>query len=114
MHSVRPKTLINRIKNNLKSGLNTMVWGGPGIGKSEIVQQVADELGVSLVDFRANLFDPVDVRGVPHIMQVKETGKRYTRWAVPDVFPIAERDGENGIVFIDERHRSYRPPPSHG
>ena len=48
MHSVRPTTLINRIKSNLKSGLNTMVWGGPGIGKSEIVQQVADELGVSL------------------------------------------------------------------
>jgi|TARA_B100000900_G_scaffold331033_1_gene291630 hypothetical protein len=108
MHSVRPTTLINRIKSNLKSGLNTMVWGGPGIGKSEIVQQVADELGVSLVDFRANLFDPVDVRGVPHIMQVKETGKRYTRWAVPDVFPIAERDGENGIMFIDEL--STAPP----
>ena len=84
-----------------------MIWGGPGIGKSEIPEQVAREMGVPLIDFRANLFDPVDVRGIPYIKQIKETGKRFTSWAVPDVFPIAERDGERGILFIDEL------PPHH-
>jgi len=102
MHQIRPTELKNEIKLNIKAGINTMIWGGPGIGKSDIPQQVADELNVTLLDFRANLFDPVDVRGVPHIAQVKETGKRFTRWAVPDVFPIVQRDGENGILFIDE------------
>lgn len=102
MQSIKPSKLPGFIKTNLQAGLNTMIWGGPGIGKSEIVQQVADDLNFGLVDFRANLFDPVDVRGVPHIMQVKDSTKRYTRWAVPDVFPIEERDGQNGIMFIDE------------
>ena len=102
MHSIKPSALISEIKQNMRAGINTMIWGGPGIGKSEIPQQVADSLGMNLIDFRANLFDPVDVRGVPHIMQEKETGKRFTRWAVPDVFPIKSRDGDTGMMFIDE------------
>ena len=61
-------TLKQEIRDNMRVNLNTMIWGGPGIGKSEIPQQVADDLGVKLLDFRANLFDPVDVRGIPHIV----------------------------------------------
>ena len=102
MHSIKPTNLISEMKQNMRAGINTMIWGGPGIGKSEIPQQVADSLNMTLIDFRANLFDPVDVRGVPHIQAVKETGERFTRWAVPDVFPIPQRDGDTGILFIDE------------
>jgi hypothetical protein len=102
MKSINPNNLKSEIKDNIRVGCNTMIWGGPGIGKSDIPQQVANDLGVTLLDFRANLFDPVDVRGIPHIMQEKDSGKRYTRWAVPDVFPIASRDGDTGILFIDE------------
>ena len=102
MNNINPNDLKSEIKDNIRTGLNTMIWGGPGIGKSDIPQQVADDLDIPLLDFRANLFDPVDVRGIPHIMQEQETGKRFTRWAVPDVFPIASRDGETGILFIDE------------
>ena len=102
MHQINPKTLISEIKSNLRAGLNTMIWGGPGIGKSDIPAQVAEELGIGLLDFRANLFDPVDVRGIPHIVSLKDSGKRFTKWAVPDVFPIVERDGDRGLLFIDE------------
>jgi len=102
MHQINSQTLMSEIKSNMRAGINTMVWGGPGIGKSDIPQQVADEMGLNLIDFRANLFDPVDVRGVPHIVQLKDSGKRFTRWAVPDVFPIPQRDGDRGILFIDE------------
>ena len=102
MKSINPNDLKTEIKDNIRVGCNTMIWGGPGIGKSDIPQQVAKELNLPLLDFRANLFDPVDVRGIPHIRQVKETGKRFTSWAVPDVFPIEERDGNKGILFIDE------------
>ena len=98
MHQINPKTLISEIKSNLKAGLNTMIWGGPGIGKSDIPQQVAKELKLNLIDFRANLFDPVDVRGIPHLTD----DKSFTKWAVPDVFPIVERDGDRGLLFIDE------------
>ena len=102
MHQIRPKHLFQEIINNMRAGLNTMIWGGPGTGKSEIPYQVADTLEQKLLEFRANLFDPVDVRGVPRVVKVKDQEKYFTSWAVPDVFPIAARDGERGIFFIDE------------
>ena len=102
MHTIRPKALVKEILANMRAGLNTMIWGGVGIGKSEIPDQIAQSFGYPLLDFRANLFDPVDVRGVPYVAQMKDALKRFTRWAVPDVFPIVERDGENGIFLIDE------------
>lgn len=102
MHQIRPKHLVSEIVDNMRAGLNTMIWGGPGIGKSEIPEQVATSLGQKLLDFRANLFDPVDVRGVPRVVKVKDQEKYFTSWAVPDVFPIVERDGERGLFFIDE------------
>ena len=40
-----------------------MIWGPPGEGKSEIVYEVATEMNAKLFEVRANLFDPVDVRG---------------------------------------------------
>lgn len=102
MHSIKPSDLKSEIKQNMQAGINTMIWGSPGIGKSEIPEQVAKETNRTLLGFRANLFDPVDVRGVPYVVQMKDTLKRFTRWAVPDIFPIATRDGNEGIFFIDE------------
>ena len=102
MHSIKSSLLKQEIRANRQSGLNTMNWGAPGIGKSEIPAQIAEESGVKLLDFRANLFDPVDVRGIPYLAKMKETVKHFTRWAVPDVFPIVDRDGEEGIFLIDE------------
>ena len=102
MHTITPTRLVRQVKKNMRAELNTMIWGGPGIGKSEIPQQIADELNMPLLDFRANLFDPVDVRGIPHIRQVKETGERFTSWAPPDIFPMESRDGPTGIMLIDE------------
>ena len=102
MHSIKSSLLKQEIRANRQSGMHTMIWGGPGIGKSEIPAQIAEESGVKLLDFRANLFDPVDVRGIPYLAKMKETVKHFTRWAVPDVFPIVDRDGEEGIFLIDE------------
>jgi len=102
MHTIKPSHLKSEIKQNMQAGINTMIWGGPGIGKSEIPDQIAKETNRKLLDFRANLFDPVDVRGVPYVAQMKESLKRFTRWAVPDVFPIEDRDGTEGIFLIDE------------
>ena len=102
MHSIKSSLLKQEIRANRQSGLNTMIWGGPGIGKSEIPAQIAEESAVKLLDFSANLFAPVDVRGIPYLAKMKETVKHFTRWAVPDVFPIVDRDGEEGIFLIDE------------
>ena len=102
MRTINPVGLVTRLNKAVTKNRPVMIWGSPGIGKSDIPRQVAESRGIGLLDFRANLFDPVDVRGVPYVRQIKDTGKRFTSWAVPDVFHIPERDGERGILFIDE------------
>src|SRR5579859_1220966 len=69
------------------------IWGGPGIGKSAVVRQVAEDLAVPLQDVRALLLDPVDLRGLPFL----GTDGR-SKWATPEFLP---QDGA-GILFLDE------------
>ena len=105
MQTVTATDLKQEIRDNMRIGLNTMIWGGPGIGKSEIPQQVADDLNVPLLDFRANLFDPVDVRGIPYTrddLSVASGAMKITSWAPPDIFPSEETHGPRGLFMIDE------------
>ena len=101
MQTVTATDLKQEIRDNMRLGLNTMIWGGPGIGKSEIPQQVADELNIPLLDFRANLFDPVDVRGIPRVID-NETYGAMTSLAPPEIFPTEETHGPRGLFMIDE------------
>lgn len=96
----RPEDLILEIIDNTRAGLSTFLWGAPGIGKSQIVKQVAKQLNRSLMDFRSNLFDPVDVRGIP--FHKEQDGTHMTYWAPPSVFPYENRDAPEGIFFLDE------------
>jgi hypothetical protein len=68
------------------------LWGPPGAGKSQVVAQVAAALSIRLIDIRAVLLDPVDLRGLPTV----EHGK--AAWAIPAFLP---EDGA-GILFLDE------------
>ena len=105
MQTVTATDLKQEIRDNMRIGLNTMIWGGPGIGKSEIPQQAANELNIPLLDFRANLFDPVDVRGIPYTrddLSVASGAMKITSWAPPDIFPSEETHGPRGLFMIDE------------
>lgn len=68
------------------------VWGPPGIGKSSVVREVAEKKGLSLIDLRLSLLDPVDLRGVPFV----EKGE--CRWSRPPFIPAEGK----GILFLDE------------
>jgi hypothetical protein len=72
-------------------------WSAPGIGKSSVVKQIAQKRGWGLVDFRAVLRDPVDLRGLPTIIDGSTA-----RWVAPDDMPNEARDGKEGIFFMDE------------
>ena len=41
------------------------IWGVHGIGKSSVVRQTAEELGIGFVDFRAAQLEASDLRGLP-------------------------------------------------
>src|SRR4051794_19609715 len=80
------------------AGDAVMLWGAPGVGKSAGTFQLGEKRKRKVIEFRTNIREPVDVRGIPVPDLV--TGK--TRWLVPDELPNAERDGEFGYLFIDE------------
>jgi MoxR-like ATPase len=69
------------------------IWGGPGVGKSDVVREVAATKKVALKDIRALLLDPVDLRGLPFL-----SGNGQAKWATPDFLP----SGGEGILFLDE------------
>ena len=60
----------------LKSVLSTLIatkwaafiWGPPGVGKSSLVREVALEAKLQVIDLRASLLDPTDVRGITSVI----------------------------------------------
>lgn len=75
------------------------MWGAPGVGKSDSVRQVGAHLGMPVVDFRAILRDPVDLRGLPMV----DAAAGATKWARPSDLPFIGNDGpDDAILFLDE------------
>jgi len=73
-----------------------MLWGPPGVGKSQMVAQVAERENVPVIDIRLSQMEPSDLRGIPF-----KAGDSV-EWAPPAILPNAERHGECGILFLDE------------
>lgn len=85
----------------MQKDIPVFLWGAPGIGKSDAVRQIANAYGkggVPVIDFRAILRDPVDLRGLPSVDH--ENG--VARWLPPSDLPNEARDGKVGILFLDE------------
>jgi hypothetical protein len=81
-----------------------MIWGPPGIGKSEIVGQVATGHSPPLPvrDVRLSQLAPTDLRGLP---VVDHTAKRVD-WYPPVFLPTQQEP--QGILFLDEMNQA--PP----
>lgn len=76
------------------------LWGPPGIGKSEVVADIANNLGGFMIDLRLGQMDPTDIRGIPFYN--KELGKMD--WAPPIDLPDEELASQYPVVvlFMDE------------
>lgn len=76
------------------------MWGPPGIGKSEVVEGITNELGGLLIDLRMAQMEPTDIRGIPFFN--KDLGKMD--WAPPVDLPDEETAAQYPIVvlFLDE------------
>jgi hypothetical protein len=76
------------------------LWGPPGIGKSELVAEIAQELGGHMIDLRLGQMEPTDIRGIPFYN--KDSGKMD--WAEPVDLPTQELADQYPVVvlFLDE------------
>lgn len=75
-----------------------MIWGDSGIGKSELSDQIAAAEGRRKIDFRLNIREPVDLRGIP----VPDLAAMVTKWLTPTELP--KSDGSDGptLLVLDE------------
>jgi hypothetical protein len=73
-----------------------MLWGPPGVGKSDMVREVAEKHKVPVIDIRLSQMEPSDLRGIPF----RTNGT--VDWAIPSLLPNADRHGVEGILFLDE------------
>lgn len=89
---MRPSDLAIALKRLLPTRRPLYLWGPPGVGKSSVVSQAAKELNLQLVDVRATLLDPIDLRGVPRVNGTQ------TEWCPPVFLPTAG----SGVLFLDE------------
>src|SRR5512145_2324234 len=91
--AMKASSIASALRSMIGARQPVFIWGGPGIGKSAVVAQVADSIRVPVQDVRALLLDPVDLRGLPYL----GTDGR-SKWATPDFLPAAG----TGILFLDE------------
>jgi len=59
---MKPKKLYDALRALIGERVPLHIWGACGVGKSQIVNQVADDLGYEFLDVRAVQLDPVDLR----------------------------------------------------
>ena len=80
------------------------LWGPPGIGKSELVADITEELGGYMIDLRLGQMEPTDIRGIPFYN--RDNGKMD--WAAPIDLPDEELAGQYPLVvlFMDEMNSS--------
>lgn len=125
----RVKALLRYAEKGDDKGILTVkpyfVFGAPGIGKTQIVAQICDELGVELgLGQSLNLFnvdgefaEPVDFAGVPSVVDIeapskdKPHGRGITR-SNPSATYLPHDNGSGGvggIIFIDELNRMDIP-----
>ena len=98
--TMKPSSIITALTALTERKRPVFIWGAPGVGKSDVVQAVADKRNVELRDVRLSLMDPTDIKGFPHITETKsgKTMVKQMAWVPPNFLPI---DG-NGILFLDE------------
>lgn len=72
-----------------------MLHGRPGVGKTELVQTLADRIGARLHDLRLTTIEPQDLRGLPYYDHASER----TVWYRPEDLPDTD---EPAILFLDE------------
>jgi|TARA_R110000851_G_scaffold206896_1_gene358872 hypothetical protein len=76
------------------------MWGPPGIGKSDIVHQIGEQMEALVIDIRLSLWEPTDIKGIPYF----DPQQSKMVWGAPSELPDAELASKHKwiILFLDE------------
>lgn len=100
------KTYISLIRGGIpfKEFPSVMLWGAPGVGKSQGIREIAVQIekqtgrDVRITDVRLLLFNPVDLRGIP----TANEDKTLAVWLKPQIFQMDNSEEVVNILFLDE------------
>ena len=83
-----------------------MISGSPGLGKSDLVRQIAKQYNLFVIDMRLSQCDPTDLNGFPTITDERASYKPM------DIFPIEGDTPPKGysgwLLFLDEINSAVR------
>lgn len=79
----RPRDVKILLTRCMKVDRPAMIWGPPGIGKSELIAEIGIETGRPVIDMRLLLLEPTDIKGIPYFDPATTTMK----WAQPADLP---------------------------
>lgn len=118
----KAKDLVSKIiEKSIKDQVYMPIYlhSSPGIGKSAIVRQIADDNEMGFVDVRLAQMEQSDVQGIPFVNETEHG--HVMDMSIPEWFPTADRINrgefpEKGILFFDEmsnapisvQHAAYR------
>lgn len=122
MNNLTTKILSTNIKGQLSGadiGGGICIAGKPGIGKTQSMYAIANDLGMKVVQVSIPEVSTEELSGIPSFIDAQYmdtysvTGTKdsqATKWSVPQIIETANRlatqEGSNGcILFIDDLHR---------
>jgi hypothetical protein len=91
---LKPSRVLEVLDRLFETRWPVFLWGPPGVGKSSIVRLTAERRSLPLLDVRASLLDPTDLRGIPAVAEGRAV------WCPPSFLP--NEDSPPGILFFDE------------
>jgi len=96
---------IKAVSNNCLNKIpSVMLFGPPGIGKSQSINEIARRIElntnkkVNVTDVRLILFNPIDLRGIP----TANENKTLAVWLKPKIFDMDDGSDVVNILFLDE------------
>ena len=107
--------LVNAYTSLIRTGIafrkfpSVMLWGPPGVGKSQGVRQIAQRIQentgkkVAVTDVRLLLFNPVDLRGIP----TANADKTLAVWLKPKIFQMDASDDAINIFYYLKPDYNY-------
>lgn len=106
MFNLSPSQAKACVETCMKARLVPFLVSSPGMGKSSIVKEIADEYSLKLIDCRLSSMEPTDLQGLPWIQNGKAQFNPYSFFPLENS-PIPE--GYSGwLLFLDEFNSASR------